>query len=68
MNSLYQDLQPQQGPTFQDFMQNPIGALSKKYNIPQNLTDPMNIIQHLLNTNQITQQQVNSAMQRAGRR
>ncbi len=45
------------------FMQNPMAMLSQRYNIPQNLNDPNQIIQHLLNTGQVSQQQVNQAMQ-----
>ena len=45
------------------FKQNPIQMLSRKSNIPDNLNDPNAIIQHLLNTNQVSQQQVNNAMQ-----
>ena len=45
------------------FRQNPIQMLCRKYNIPENLNDPNAIIQHLLNTNQVTQAQVNQAMQ-----
>ena len=37
--------------------------LSQKFNIPNNMNDPNEIIQHLLNTGQVTQQQVNQAMQ-----
>lgn len=38
--------------------------LNQRFNIPQNVNmqDPNSIIQHLLNTGQVTQQQVNSAM------
>lgn len=36
--------------------------LSQKYNIPQNLNDPNEIIQYLLNTRQVSQSQVNQAM------
>ena len=43
--------------------QNPMAVLSQRFNIPQNLNDPNQIIQHLLNTGQVTQQQVNNAMQ-----
>ena len=43
--------------------QNPMAVLSQRFNIPQNMNDPNQIIQHLLNTGQITQQQVNNAMQ-----
>lgn len=44
--------------------QNPIQILAKRFNIPQNinLQDPNAIIQHLLNTGQISQQQVNKCM------
>lgn len=43
--------------------QNPMQLLSRKFNLPQNMNDPQEIIQHLLNTNQISQEQVNRAMQ-----
>jgi hypothetical protein len=45
------------------FKQNPMMMLSQKYNIPQNLNNPNQIIQHLLNTGQVSQSQVNQAMQ-----
>ena len=45
------------------FRQNPMMMLSQKYNIPKDMSDPNAIIQHLLNTNQVSQQQVNHAMQ-----
>ena len=48
---------------YQQFRQNPMAMLSQKYNIPQNLNDPNEIIQHLLNTGQVSQSQVNQAMQ-----
>ena len=43
---------------------NPMSVLSKKFNIPQNvdINNPNDIIQHLLNTGQVSQQQVNNAM------
>ena len=47
---------------YQQFMQNPIQMLSRKFNIPQNINNPNDIVQHLLNTGQITQNQVNNAM------
>ena len=43
--------------------QNPMAALSQRFKIPQNMNDPNQIIQHLLNTGQVTQEQVNNAMQ-----
>lgn len=44
------------------FKSNPLGLLSRRFNVPQNMNDPQGIIQHLLNSGQITQQQVNQAM------
>ena len=43
--------------------QNPMAVLGQRFNIPQNLSNPNDIIQHLLNTGQVTQEQVNQAMQ-----
>lgn len=48
---------------YNQFMQNPMGFLSRRYNIPENINDPNEIIQHLLNTGQVSQAQVNQAMQ-----
>lgn len=45
------------------FKSNPMQMIASKYNIPQGINNPQDIIQHLLNTGQITQQQVNGAMQ-----
>ena len=39
--------------------QNPIAVLGQRFNLPQNLSNPNDIIQHLLNTGQVTQEQVN---------
>lgn len=47
---------------YQQFMQNPMAMLAKQFNIPQNLNDPQQIVQHLLSSGQITQDQVNNAM------
>lgn len=49
---------------YQQLRQNPLQMLQKRFNIPQNLNmqNPNDIIQHLLNTGQITQDQVNQAM------
>lgn len=44
------------------FKQNPLGVIASRYNLPSNLNDPQAIIQHLLDSNQITQEQVNKAM------
>ena len=48
---------------FNQLKQNPMAVLSKKFNIPQNLNNPQDIIQHLLNTKQVSQAQVNQVMQ-----
>lgn len=42
---------------------NPMQLLSRRFNIPQNMNNPQDIIQHLLNSGQISQAQVNQAMQ-----
>ena len=48
------------------FRQNPMAMLSKRFNIPQNMTnDPNAIIQHLMNTGQISQDMYNRANQQA---
>lgn len=47
----------------QQLKQNPLSILSKKFNIPQNLNDPNQIIQHLLDTNQVSQEQVDQIAQ-----
>lgn len=62
---LYQQFQPQNDifSMAMQFKQNPLGMLSQRFNIPQNITNPNDILQYLLNTRQITQQQVNIAMQ-----
>ena len=43
--------------------QNPAAMLSAKYNVPQGMTDPNEILQHLLTTGQVSQDQVNRLMQ-----
>ena len=50
---------------FGQFRQNPMQFLiQQKFNIPQNIgSNPQAIVQHLLDTNQISQQQVNQARQ-----
>lgn len=48
---------------FQQLQSNPLQLLSQKFNLPQNINNPQEIIQHLLNTGQISQAQVNQAMQ-----
>lgn len=63
-NPLYQSMQ-QSGinSALQNLKQNPMQFLmQKKFNIPQNISnDPNAIIQHLMNTGQVSQQQYNYA-------
>lgn len=62
---LYQQFQPQNNflTTLNQFKQNPVAMLSRKYNIPQDMNDPNQILQHLLNSGQVTQEQINRVMQ-----
>ena len=46
----------------QQFQQNPMAMLQRRYNIPSNITSPEQIVQHLLNTGQVSQQQLNQVM------
>ena len=55
MNSPYEFLR--------QWQTNPRELLAKKYNIPEEICTPQGIIQHLLNTNQVSQEEVNRAMQ-----
>lgn len=48
----------------QQLRADPIGMLSKRFNIPADLPkNPNEILQYLLNSGQISQQQINNAMQ-----
>lgn len=47
----------------QQLRQNPAQLLAQKFNVPANLNNPQDIIQHLLNSGQVNQDQVNQAMQ-----
>lgn len=65
MNPLYNQVQPQQNNPLMMLAQiknNPYAVLSQRFNIPQNMNNPNDILQYLLNTNQVTQQQVNNVM------
>lgn len=61
---IYQQFQPQNNflSMISQFKQNPMSILTQRFNIPQNLNDPNQIIQHLLNTNQVSQDQINRVM------
>ena len=62
---LYQQFQPHNNmlSMLTQFKQNPMMMLSQRFNIPQGMNDPNQILQHLLNTNQVSQGQVNRVMQ-----
>jgi len=47
----------------QQLQSNPMAVLSKRFNIPQgvDVSDPNAIIQHLMNTGQVSQQAYNNA-------
>lgn len=62
---LYQQFQPRNNlfSMFAEFRQNPVAMLSKRYNIPQGMSSPDEILQYLLNTKQVSQDQVNRVMQ-----
>ena len=49
---------------YQQIMTNPMSVLSQRFNIPQgmDMSNPNNIVQHLLNTGQVSQDQVNKVM------
>ena len=49
---------------YNQLRQNPMQVLSRRFNIPQgvDMSNPNSVVQHLLNTGQVTQSQVNRAM------
>ena len=42
------------------FKSNPSQFLSQKFKVPSDLNDPQKILQHLLDTNQVTQAQIDA--------
>lgn len=50
---------------YQRFKQNPMQMLNQRFNIPQNvnMSDPNAILQHLMSTGQVSQNQINQVMQ-----
>jgi len=50
---------------FQQFKSNPMQMLSRRFNIPQGVNDPNEILNHLVNTNQVSQDQINQISQMA---
>ena len=49
---------------YQQLRNNPMQILAKRFNLPQNMsmTNPNSIIEYLMNTGQVSQQQINSLM------
>lgn len=45
------------------FRSNPMSIIGKRFNIPQNIQNPEDIVNHLINSGQVSQEQVNQAMQ-----
>ena len=43
--------------------QNPMKVLGQRFNIPQGLTSPQQIVQHLMNSGQVSQDAFNRAYQ-----
>ena len=44
-------------------MSNPMSIIGKRFNIPQTIQNPEDMVNHLVNSGQVTQEQVNQAMQ-----
>lgn len=42
--------------------QNPMAVIQQRFKIPQNIRTPQDMVQHLLDSGQVTQEQVNNAM------
>lgn len=47
------------------FKSNPMAMLRQRFNIPDNINDPNAVIQHLMNTGQLSQAQYEKARQMA---
>jgi len=47
---------------YQQMRSNPVQFLSQKFNIPQDVNSSEDILQHLLNTGQVSQSQINRIM------
>ena len=50
---------------YQQLRTNPMQMLARRFNLPQgmNMNNPNDIVQYLLNTGQVSQQQINSVME-----
>lgn len=48
---------------YKQYKNNPMQFLSQRFNIPTGIQNPQDIVQHLLNSGQISQAQLNQVMQ-----
>lgn len=62
MNNLAQVMQ-----MVQQLKSNPMAMLARRFRLPQNLQDPNDILNYLVQSGQVSQQQINSAYQAAQR-
>lgn len=51
----------------QQLKQNPAQVLAQRFRLPQNVSNPNDLLQHLVQSGQVSQQQVNAAYQQAQR-
>lgn len=51
----------------QQLRTNPAQVLAQRFNLPQGVGDPNQLLQHLVKTGQVSQDQVNAAYQQAQR-
>lgn len=58
---------PSMAQLLQQLKANPMAILSRRFNLPQGMSDPNAIIQHLMQTGQVSQEKVNAAVQQAQR-
>lgn len=47
---------------YQNFMRNPMQAVQSRFNIPQGMSNPNDIINHLVSSGQVPQAKVNQIM------
>ena len=50
---------------FQQFRKDPMGMLSQKFNIPQDAKTPEDVLNHLVNSGQVSKDNLNQANQMA---
>lgn len=58
---------PSMAQMLQQLKANPMAVLGKRFNLPQGMSNPNDIIQHLVQTGQVSQERVNAAYQQAQR-